>query len=59
MRTQFVIVEVPLRASAIAFRQAIEAELRSLGTPLRWAVTAVNEQMAQIEAIVTTNDEQS
>ncbi|MBW4474845.1 MAG: hypothetical protein KME45_31375 [Stenomitos rutilans HA7619-LM2] len=56
MITQFVTAEVDLRSSPAEMQQAIEAELRLWGEPLRWAITAIKqkEQAAMVEAIVTT-----
>ncbi|MEO1403796.1 MAG: hypothetical protein AAFV72_21465 [Cyanobacteria bacterium J06635_1] len=54
MRMVFVTPKVPLQASPDLLQQAIEAELRRIGEPLRWAVTGVDESAntAQVEAVV-------
>ena len=71
MQTKFVTLDISLQASAGQLREAIahstrlrsdalrshiESELVKQGTPLRWAITSVDEakQTAQVEAIVTT-----
>lgn len=52
--THFVTAEVELQDTADAMQQAIEAELRQWGEPLRWAIVAVDAvgQTAQVEAVV-------
>lgn len=57
MVTHLVTAEVPLQDSPSAMQQVIEATLGKQGTPLRWAVTAVDldRQTALVEAIVTTD----
>lgn len=59
MITQFVTAEVDLQMSPAEMHQAIEAELKKYGEPLRWAVTdvKVKEQIAIVEAIVTRKNE--
>jgi len=56
MTTHFITAEIDLTASPQALPQQVEAELAKRGTPLRWAITDVNEtaQTATIEAIVTS-----
>lgn len=58
MVTHLVTAEVPLQDSPGAMQQAIEATLVQQGTPLRWAVTAVDvdRQTALVEAIVTQGE---
>ena len=51
--TEFVQISVPLHTSGIALRDTIEAQLRAYGEPLRWAITAVEDRRAQVEAVVT------
>ncbi|MBI4780064.1 MAG: hypothetical protein HY785_01940 [Oscillatoriophycideae cyanobacterium NC_groundwater_1537_Pr4_S-0.65um_50_18] len=59
MVTQFLTVEVALQSSPALLQQAILAELKKCGEPLRWAIVAVNgdRQMAIIEAVVTVSQE--
>lgn len=59
MVTQFLTLAIDLQRSPTELRQAIEAELRAFGDPLRWAVTDVDliAQTAVVEAIVTREDE--
>jgi hypothetical protein len=56
MTTHFITAEIDLQESPVETQQAIEAELKKRGEPLRWAVTEVDtkEQKATVEAIVTT-----
>ncbi len=56
MVTHFVTAEIPLQDSPFVMQQVIEAALVQQGTPLRWAVTAVDleRQTVLVEAIVTT-----
>jgi hypothetical protein len=54
MTTHFIEFEIDLNESPIALPQAIEAELQKRGEPLRWAVTQVEDDLANVEAIVTT-----
>lgn len=58
MTTHFITAEVDLQATPISLQKAVEAELQQQGQPLRWAVTAIDEekQTAQVEAIVTRED---
>ncbi len=58
MVTHLVTAEVPLQDSPATMQQAIEATLVQQGTPLRWAVTAVDvdRQTALVEAIVTQDE---
>ena len=58
LTTCFVEVTVPLVHPPDRLRDVIEVELRSLGSPLRWAVTELqqghgNQQMVQVEAVIT------
>lgn len=54
--THFVTLSVPMKDSPIHLKAQIEAELRSHGDPLRWAITSIDavSQQAQVEAVVTT-----
>jgi hypothetical protein len=58
MTTHFITAEIDLQESPQAMQEAIEAELKKRGEPLRWAVTDVDpeRQKALVEAIVTTNE---
>lgn len=55
MTTHFITAEINLEETPTQLQQAIEAELKKQGTPLRWAVTSVDvkEQKATVEAVVT------
>lgn len=61
MTTHFITAEIDLMESPIETHQAVEAELQKRGEPLRWAVTAVDEeqQKAIVEAVVTTGNNQA
>ncbi|MBP0010878.1 MULTISPECIES: hypothetical protein [unclassified Roseofilum] len=53
MTTHFITAEIDLQATPNKLHQEIEAELEKRGEPLRWAVTAVDEeqQKATVEAV--------
>jgi anti-sigma-K factor RskA len=57
MTTHFITAEVAVQASPEALQQAIETELRRQGEPLRWAVTQVEADQAQVEAVVLLDAE--
>jgi len=54
MTTHFITAEIDLQATPNQLHQEIETELEKRGEPLRWAVTAVDEeqQKATVEAVV-------
>lgn len=56
MTTHFITAEIDLTESTADLQQAIETELEKRGEPLRWAVTAIDDeaQKAIVEAVVTT-----
>ena len=54
MKTHFVTIAVDLQESPAQLQQAILAELRNVGEPLRWAIAAVEGDRVQVEAVVTT-----
>ncbi|MEY2984440.1 MAG: hypothetical protein RLZZ568_1057 [Cyanobacteriota bacterium] len=58
MTTHFITAEIDLTENPLQLQQAIETELEKRGTPLRWAVTAVDEatQTAHVEAVVTETE---
>jgi hypothetical protein len=55
MTTHFITAEIDLQETPTELLSSIEAELKKQGEPLRWAVTAVDEQeqKATVEAVVT------
>ncbi|MEL6440319.1 MAG: hypothetical protein AAFQ80_13810 [Cyanobacteria bacterium J06621_8] len=55
MTTHFITAEINLEETPEQLSQKIESELEKSGTPLRWAVTEIDqkEQTAKVEAIVT------
>lgn len=53
MTTHFITAEVDCQESPARIHQAIEAELRKYGEPLRWAITHVDTRI-HVEAVVTT-----
>lgn len=59
MTTHFITAEIDLTADPAELPRKIEAELQDRGTPLRWAVTAVDSETNQVtvEAVVTTPSE--
>lgn len=58
MTTHFITAEIAPQESPLQLNQAIEAELQRRGEPLRWAITAVSADQVQVEAVVTTAEEQ-
>ena len=57
MTTHFITAEVAVQDSTDALQQAIDTELRQQGEPLRWAVTQVQAEQAQVEAVVLVDAE--
>jgi hypothetical protein len=55
MVTQFITVEIDLRDLNCPLQHALEAQLKMQGEPLRWAITAVNQGIAHVEAVVLQN----
>ena len=54
MTTHFITAEIDLQETPNKLHQAVEAELKQRGEPLRWAVTSLDEdgQKARVEAVV-------
>jgi hypothetical protein len=59
MTTHFITAEIELQETPNQLQQAIEAELKKQGEPLRWAITSVDveQQTCSVEAVVTAEDE--
>jgi hypothetical protein len=57
MTTHFITAEIDLSAVKSTLAEEVHAELAKHGTPLRWAITSVddNKQTAQVEAVVTVS----
>ncbi len=59
MQTAFITIELPLPQTPADIHPAIEAQLKTHGTPLRWSITRITttetQRIGQIEAIVTTD----
>lgn len=55
MTTHFITAEINLEETPQQLNKKIEAKLEQSGTPLRWAVTEIDQekQTAKVEAIVT------
>lgn len=55
MTTHFITAEIDLQETPNKLHQAVEAELKKRGEPLRWAVTSVDKdrQKAHVEAVAT------
>ncbi|MEM7761170.1 MAG: hypothetical protein AAF298_24025 [Cyanobacteria bacterium P01_A01_bin.40] len=55
MTTHFITAEIDLQQTPLKLNQAIESQLAQEGTPLRWAVTEIDQEKetATVEAIVT------
>ncbi|MGB8700287.1 MAG: hypothetical protein WCD18_12795 [Thermosynechococcaceae cyanobacterium] len=54
MTTHFIEAEIDLTVTNADtdLRQAIESQLKSQGEPLRWAIAAVNDKTACVEAVI-------
>ena len=52
MRLEFVTLSIEMPGNAAGLEAAIAAALTSHGDPLRWAIVAVQDSTAQIEAVV-------
>jgi hypothetical protein len=52
MVTQFITIEVSLNNLSVDLQPMIEARLKRQGEPLRWAITAIQDGSAQVEAVV-------
>ncbi|MFM7363798.1 MAG: hypothetical protein ACKO11_04720 [Cuspidothrix sp.] len=54
MTTHFITAEIELQETPTELEKAITEELQKQGEPLRWAITAVDEeeQTATVEAVV-------
>ncbi len=57
MQTQFITLTLPIQPTPLATRQQVEAAIALHGTPLRWAITQLDDdrQTVQVEAIVITS----
>lgn len=55
MTTHFVTAEIDFQATPAQLHSQIEAQLHSIGEPLRWAITHIDShrQKAIVEAVVT------
>lgn len=58
MTTHFITAEIDAQESAWVLHEKIEAELHQQGEPLRWAITRVEDQKVQVEAVVSTEPAQ-
>ncbi len=52
MVTQFITIEINLNDLTLSLQHSIEAQLTLQGEPLRWAITAVRQGIAHVEAVV-------
>jgi hypothetical protein len=55
MVTQFITVEIDLKDLDRPLQDVIEIHLKTQGEPLRWAITAVTQGIAQVEAVIVQN----
>jgi hypothetical protein len=55
MVTQFITVEIDLKDLDRPLQDVIETHLKTQGEPLRWAITAVTQGIAQVEAVIVQN----
>lgn len=55
MTTHFLTAEIDFQETPAQLHSRIEAQLRSIGEPLRWAITSIDmhRQKAIVEAVVT------
>ena len=58
MTTHFIATEVAPHETPLELQQAIEAELKQRGEPLRWAITEMTEDKAQVEAVVLVDTQE-
>lgn len=52
MITDFITIEVIMPPCVRDLQAVIDRELRAFGEPLRWAITRVQAQTVEIEAVV-------
>jgi hypothetical protein len=52
MTTHFITAELDLTNQSTDLQDAIESQLNKQGEPLRWSITAVEDHIAQVEAVV-------
>jgi hypothetical protein len=52
MKIQFITAEIRLDLTNTDLQQAIQTHLEAQGEPLRWAITAVENGMLCVEAVV-------
>lgn len=57
MTTHFITAEIDQQESLVKIHQAVEAELKKQGEPLRWAITYADTQKIHVEAVVTVVSE--
>jgi hypothetical protein len=55
MTTHFITAEVDLQAASQVLPEIIETQLKVQGEPLRWAITGIKDDQAQVEAVVLTD----
>jgi hypothetical protein len=57
MTTHFITAEVNLNETNMDLQDAITTQLQPQGEPLRWAITEVDDGIAQVEAVVLKDAE--
>jgi hypothetical protein len=57
MTTHFITAEVALNETNADLQAEIAAQLKNQGEPLRWAITSVDERIAQVEAVILQDAE--
>jgi hypothetical protein len=57
MTTHFITAEVNLNETNMDLQDAITTQLKNQGEPLRWAITSVDDGIAQVEAVVLQDAE--
>jgi hypothetical protein len=52
MKIRFVTAEIPFDPINTDLQQTVQAHLKTQGEPLRWAITAIEDGMLCLEAVV-------
>jgi hypothetical protein len=55
MKIQFITAKIRFDLINTDLQQAIQEHLKTQGEPLRWAITAVEDKMVSLEAVVLQN----
>jgi hypothetical protein len=55
MKLQFITSEIHLNPIGTDLQQAIQTHLKTQGEPLRWSITAVEDGIVSLDAVVLQN----